>query len=78
MKKEVDYKELAETYEAVLDEKNKQIETLKRTNKGLDSILSSVIDEGLYSEKVKDRLKLDRKLLCIVVVILTALNIISL
>lgn len=78
MKKEVNYKELAETYEAVLDEKNKQIETLKRTNKGIDSMLSSVIEESVYSEKVKNRLKLDRTLLGVVVVILTVLNIISL
>lgn len=78
MKKAINYKELAETYEAVLDEKNKQIETLKRTNKGIDSMLSSVIEESVYSEKVKNRLKLDRTLLGVVVVILTVLNIISL
>lgn len=78
MNKEVDYKELAETYEALLDEKNKLIETLKRTNKGLDGMLISVIEEGVYSEKVMQRLRIDRRILGVIVVVLTTVIIVSL
>lgn len=78
MKKEVNYKELAETYESIIDDKNATIKILKINHGLYEDMLSATIEETLKSDEKIAKLYVSLIVAIGAVVILTALNIMRL